>query len=111
MPFISQPKIKKGVSLDVLDKDTIFPILGSDSKQRNDIRRFSYFTDDYIYLHPNNEFLIGDLRYGTLPHDNQSLWGIEIDIKNPDGHVNFKNLRNFDDKVYSDFWNMLKGNF
>ncbi len=110
-PFVSETKIREGINVNVIDKETVFPILGRDSKQRNDIKRFSYFTNDYIYIHPDNEFIISDLRYGTLPHDNKSLWGIEIDTKNPDKHVNFKNLRKFNHKVYSNFWNMLNGDF
>ena len=57
-------------------------MIPEDSIQRNDILRFSYFSQDYIYLHPDYNNLIADLRYGTLPYDNKSLWGIEIDEKN-----------------------------
>ena len=110
-PYFSNPKIKKGHTLNVIDKEKIFPELGNDSRQRKDIRRFSYFTNDYIYIHPDNKFLIADLRYGTLPHDIQSLWGIEIDPKNLNNYVHFKNLRNFNNEIYSEFWEMLKGNF
>ena len=88
---------------------TIFPELTDNSKQRNDIRRFSYFSQDYIYLHPDYENLIADLRYGSLPHDNKSLWGIKIDTTT-DKHVDFKNLRDFEKKDYRNFWEMLKGN-
>ena len=61
-------------------------------------------------LHPDYNNLIADLRYGTLPYDDKSLWGIEIDYNEPDNHVSFKSIRNFNDKVYNEFWNMLKGN-
>ena len=54
--------------------------------------------------------MIADLRYGMLPYDDKSLWGIEINEKEPNKHVFFKNIRNFDDKVYDKFWDMLKGN-
>ena len=40
----------------------------------------------------------------------QSLWGIEINPSKPDEHVKFKNLRNFKNNDYKNFWNMLKGN-
>ncbi len=110
-PLLSKPKLKQGVVLNVINKETIFPELGPNSVQRNDIRRFSYFTNDYIYLHPNYEFIISDLRYGSLPNDHLSLWGIEINIEKPENHVMFKNLRNFDEKIYSDFWKMIKGDF
>ena len=109
-PLFGRPKHKKGVKVDVIDKKTVFPMIPEDSIQRNDILRFSFFSQDYIYLHPDYNNLIADLRYGTLPYDNKSLWGIKIDEKNPNTHVFFKNIRNFNDKVYVEFWEMLKGN-
>ena len=48
-PLISKPKLKQGVVLDVINKETIFPELGPNSVQRNDIRRFSYFTNDEMF--------------------------------------------------------------
>ena len=70
-----------------------------------------YFSQNYIYLHPEHENMIADLRYGTFPYDDKSLWGIKIDVNNPDEHVSFTNLRNFNDSYYNDFWLMLKGRF
>jgi hypothetical protein len=55
--------------------------------------------------------MIADLRYGTLPYDDKSLWGIKVDINNKDRHVVFKNLRNISDKHYDEFWLMLNGTF
>ena len=42
--------------------------------------------------------IIADLRYGTLPHDHKSLWGIQVNVNNQDIHVSFENLRNFVEK-------------
>ena len=109
-PFFSEPIFKEGVRLKVIDKETVFPELRNQSTQRKDIRRFSYFSQNFIYLHPDNENIIADLRYGTLPYDDKSLWGIEIDINNPMQHVKFINLRKINEKQYSEFWDMLKGN-
>lgn len=110
-PFFSEPIFKEGVRLKVIDKETVFPELRNQSTQRKDIRRFSYFSQNFIYLHPDNENIIADLRYGTLPYDDKSLWGIEIDTNNPMQHVKFINLRKINEKQYSEFWDMLKGNF
>ena len=109
MPLFSLAKFKEGEKVAVIDKETIFPELTENSIQRNDIRRFSYFSQDFIYLHPDYEYLIGDLRYGYLPHDDKSLWGIKIDTTLNE-HVVFKNLRNFEKKDYQSFWEMLNGN-
>jgi len=109
MPVFSSPIIQEGVTVDVINKDTIFPELGKDSVQREDIRRFSFFSQDYIYIHPDHQYIIGDLRYGTLPYDDNSLWGIEIDIKHLNNHVTFNSLRDISDRQYDEFWLMLNG--
>ena len=110
-PLFGKSKLRKGSSVKVIDKETIFPKLSKNSTQRNDIRRFAYFSQDFIYLHPDFSNVIADLRYGTLPYDNKSLWGIEIKENEPNNHVKFKNIRNFNDEIYKEFWEMLKGNF
>ncbi len=111
MPLFSEPKIKEGLQLEVIDKETVFPELGSYSTQREDIRRFSYFSQDFIYIHPDYKNIVADLRYGTLPHDYKSMWGIEINTLNPNQHVKFKNLRNFNNSYYKKLWKMIKGDF
>ena len=55
--------------------------------------------------------MIADLRYGTLPYDDKSLWGLEIDVNNSENHAIFKNIRDFNDRHYSEFWDMLRGEF
>jgi inner membrane protein len=111
MPLFSKPLFKEGAHLDVIDKETIFSELNTNSVQRQDIRRFSYFAQDFIYLHNDYEYMIADLRYGTLPYDDKSLWGIKIDVNNSDQHAIFQSLRNFNASHYNEFWLMLKGKF
>ena len=111
MPLFSDSIFKEGEKIKVIDKEIVFPELTDSSIQRNDIKRFSFFSQDFIYLHPNYENVIADLRYGTLPYDSNSLWGIKIDIDNKDEHVSFKNLRNFNSNNYKEFWLMLNGVF
>ena len=108
-PIFSKSKLINGNEIEVINKETIYPELGKDSKQRQDIRRFSYFSQDYIFLHPDIDNVIADLRYGKLPYDYNSLWGIEIDTKNKNQHAKFISLRNFKNQDYEDFWNLLKG--
>ncbi len=110
MPLFGNTSYKKGSKVKVIDKEDVFPDINRNSIQRNDIRRFSYFSMDFIYLHPDYDNVIADLRYGTLPYDNKSLWGIKINENNSEQHVNFLNLRNFKSNQYLEFWSMLKGN-
>lgn len=108
---LGEPLLYEGKKVAVIDKETVFPELSDDSTQRRDIRRFAYFSQDYIYLHPDDPLMIADLRYGTLPYDDQSLWGIRIDTSNPNAHVSFGNLRNINDNNLDEFWLMLNGKF
>lgn len=103
--------VHQGTSIEAIDKHTIFPELGTSSTQRNDILRFAYFSQDYIYLHPAYEHVIGDLRYGRLPHDTNALWGIELFPDTPHRHADFKKLRQFEGHHYDQFWLMLNGLF
>ncbi len=110
MPFFDEPNYRKGVKLKVINKETIFPELGDNSTQREDIRRFAHFSQGYLYIYPYSKNLIADLRYGTLPNDDKSLWGIRVNINNPEKHVTFEKLRTFNNNHYDEFWLMLKGN-
>jgi len=107
LSLFSNPILHEGVKVEVINEDKIFPELGVDSVARNDIRRFAYFSQGFIYQHPDHENLIADLRYGTLPQDNKSLWGIKVDTNTSDKHVKFISLRKFEDKHYDEFWLML----
>ena len=108
-PFLKKAILKNGTKIKVIDKERVFSELSFDSKQRDDIKRFSFFCNDFIFIHPDYNNLIADLRYGTLPNDHRSLWGIEIDVDNESDHVNFRRLRSFSKKDYKEFWSMLTG--
>ena len=110
VPFVGKSKFKKGTSVGVINIETVFPEISKDSLQRNDIRKFSYFSQDFVFLHPDFKNTIADLRYGTLPHDHRSLWGIEVDPYENEKHVIFRKLRNFKNEHYQKFWEMLNGN-
>ncbi len=110
-PIKGKKRLKKGTEINVISKENVFPELSKNSTLRNDIKRFAYFSQDYIFLHPNHTNVIGDLRYGTLPYDFRALWGIQFDLKKPESHANFISLRNFEKNDYSEFWKMLNGNF
>ena len=108
MPLTKKAKHITGTSTKVIDKNTIFSF-SKESEQRNDILRFSFFANDYIYIYPDLDYIIADLRYGTLPNDLNSLWGIKVKPENENQHVDFLSLRNFNTDFYKDFWNMLSG--
>jgi inner membrane protein len=100
----------QGVKIPVIDQESIFAkSLPTNSVARNDIRKFAYFSQNYIYLYPYKANIIADLRYGTLPYDDRSLWGLELDLTNPNLHGKFRGLKNFSKQDYDKFWSLLKG--
>lgn len=101
---------KDGGRVNTIDSNIIFPEFLENSRQRNDIKKFAYFSQDYIYLLPGEGNLIGDLRYSTLPYDLRTLWAIKV---NPDTNApsTFIKLRDFKAKEYIKLQEMLKGQF
>ncbi len=99
----------QGTSVPVIDPEAIYPQLASDSVQREDIRRFAYFSQGYIYEYPGKENVLGDLRYGTLPYDDKSLWGIEVNPDTPGEHVKFGNLRDIQERHLNELIMLLRG--
>ncbi len=83
----------KGDNVDVIDKEKVFPNLPTNSRQRQDIRRFSHFAKDYIYISNLNKNIISDLRYSFVPSGTNSIWGIIIDENNPQNNAQFVSLR------------------
>lgn len=110
-PYFQMPTMKKGLTVPAVNKGTVFPSLGQRSVQRQDIWRFAYFSQGYIYMHPDYDTVIADLRYGTLPYDNRSLWGIAVDPASPDTHAQFKSLRRINKQQYGTFWTLLTRGF
>ena len=105
MPF-SDYKIYKGDSYPLLDLKNYKDSLGENSRMFKDILRFLKFTDNYA-IEDNQSKIIIDLRYGTLPNDSRSLWGIKVDKEKVHNHANFIRMRNFKESDYDKFLEML----
>ena len=107
---LGKVQIQTGSRVPVVDPASVFPAVGEDTLQRKDVQRFAHFSQGFIYKHPKHPFVLGDLRYGTLPYDTNSLWGIRVYPSSPDKHVSFRHLRDFSPKQLHEFTEMLKGN-
>ena len=71
-------KIIEGDSIPKLDltKDSLW--LNPESQQAKDIKRFAWFSHNYLAISPTNKNLIVDVRYSILPNQISGLWGIEL---------------------------------
>lgn len=106
-PF-EQPQVINGSSVAMIDAESIYGELGQDSTQRRDLRRFSYFAEDYLFEYKGG---IADLRYSAEPHKIQPIWGIMMDKDNPENHVTYSNFSRSNGRGLEATWAMLTGNY
>lgn len=106
-PF-QTPHILEGTSVATIDPETIYPALGVDSVGREDIRRFNYFAQGYIFMH---EGAIGDLRYSAAPHKIQPIWGIKVNEDDPTSHADYMSFFRPNGRALGETWNMMFGTY
>jgi len=85
------------------------PALAVTSVLHQDIRRFDFFSDSYLALHPDDSGLLGDVRFAILPTSTRPLWGIRLDLQNPQAHAQFETSRRLSRAEIDQFVSMLKG--
>ena len=64
-----------------------------DSRLHRDLLRFDAFSDGHLVRHPRYESVLGDIRYAMLPDSLEPLWGIRVDMKQPDQHARYETFR------------------
>ena len=67
-----------GDHIDKLDLATHLPLLDPTSQQAEDIERFRWFSQDYLAFR-EEDLLVIDMRYSTVPNEVQPMWGIRLD--------------------------------
>lgn len=103
-------KFYPGESIEKLNIERDFPWLDPASQQAKDLQRFSWFSDDYVSVDPNNPLRIIDARYSLLPDEIRGLWGVLLSPSaNSDEHVRYSAVRNVTDKDYEKLFRMLRG--
>jgi inner membrane protein len=103
-------KVYPGDSIAKLDVKKDFPWLSSSSQQAQDIKRFKWFSDGFIAVHPENPDRVIDVRYSMLPNEIDALWMIVVnkDVSNTD-HVGYVHDHNNPSGALARLWAMLKG--
>ncbi len=108
VPFWGENRVYPGDSVEKFQVTSLD--IPPDSTLARDIRRFAWFSDDYLCRHPAQEdYVIGDFRYALLPDEVRPLWGIVIDPSRPDLHVIFDNFRDIRNGDRARLWAMLMG--
>lgn len=104
-----KPRIYAGSSVDAFSIEDAAKLAASGSILGRDIERFRYFSQDYLYRHPSEAYVLGDLRYAMYPDSVVPLWGILVDPKSPGSHAELKYFREFSKSTFTRLWSMIWG--
>lgn len=102
-------RIYPGNTARAFDLSRDLPALPPASVVHQDIQRFDFFSDGYLALHPDDPGLLGDVRYAMLPTSTRPLWGIRLDMRQPETHTQFETSRQMSREEIDRFIGMLRG--
>ena len=100
------PLLYEGQSIKKFDAKRDMPLLNIKSTAYKDIKRFNWFSNDFISLYKSRDNFIGDIRYSLLPNQINPLWGILIH-QDKDKHVDFISTRELTKEGKEAFLSML----
>ncbi len=75
----------------------------------NDLKKFSYFSDEYVAETKGEPLFIGDIRFALLPHQTKPLWGVRLSPEAPEKHLPFENHRHMESNTWEIFGRMICG--
>ncbi len=107
--WLTKPSLIAGGSILSFDQSALAQAIIPDSQTGKDLKRFRWFADDYLVLFPNEENVIGDLRYSTLPNEITPIWGIRVDLDHQDRHVSYESFRRITAEMRQRFYKMVLG--
>lgn len=107
-PF-SDARVYPGDSVELFDLARDMHDLPAASILAGDIERFTMFSDGLVALWPEQSEVLVDVRYSNLPMTLSPLWGIEMDITQPDQHAKYTLYRDASGETRKTFIKLLKG--
>lgn len=105
MPF-SKPRHYLGASVPAYTRDERLPV---NSVLGQDVERFRFFSQNYLYRYPHDPEVVGDLRYAMFPDSITPLWGIRVDLKKTGEHTEFVYFRDGSLRAFDRLWSMIQG--
>lgn len=103
------PRVYEGETIGALKLGEAFPTLERTSTMYEDIQRFNRFSNGFLALSPLDSTVVGDVRYALTPRSVTPLWGIAIDVAQPNQHARYLTFRNLDTASRQEFVDMLVG--
>jgi inner membrane protein len=107
-PF-SDPKQYPGSIVDAFSEESAQIIAPEDSVLADDIERFRFFSQGYLYRYSDEVNVVADLRYAMFPDSIKPLWGIRMNPANPEDHVSMEYFREPSEGSFDRLWRMIRG--
>ena len=107
-PF-SEPKQYPGSVVDAFSEESALIIAPEDSVLADDIERFRFFSQGYLYSYSDETNLVADLRYAMFPDSIRPLWGIRMNPANSKHHVSMEYFRDHSKGSMDRLWRMVRG--
>ena len=107
-PF-SDPKQYPGSIVDAFSEESAQIIAPEDSVLADDIERFRFFSQGYLYRYSDDVNVVADLRYAMFPDSIKPLWGIRMNPANPEDHVSMEYFREPSQGSLDRLWRMIRG--
>lgn len=102
-------KVYPGASVARFIPEKDVTTIDTESVLYQDILRFNRFSDGYTSVHPDNEQIIGDVRYSFMANGIRPLWGIDFDLNQPQQHAVFRMYHEYGKQHTDRFIAMLLG--
>ena len=90
---LSEPKQYPGSIVDAFSEASAQIIAPKESVLADDIERFRFFSQGYLYRYSGEANVVADLRYALFPDSIKPLWGIRVNPANPQDHVSMEFFR------------------
>lgn len=106
--LLLKPIIISGTSIQKLNVNRDFSWLSENSQQAKDIKRFRWFSDDFLAVDQENTNIITDVRYSLLPNQIKLMWGLKLSQnKSENEHADFKTNTKLNIKTRNKFIDLL----
>jgi len=102
-------RLYPGDSVAAFTREAAVAVSGGAPVQLRDIERFRFFSQGYLYRHPSEPRVIGDLRYAIFPDSVIPLWGIRHREPGRDGHVGLEYFRTVERGAFARLFSMILG--
>lgn len=105
----TEPLLYPGESIAALGAEQRLAAGAGRTLVADDIERFDYFSQGYLYPHPEQADVLADLRYAMLPNSVDPLWGIRLPPSGVDQRVEMVYFREANSSAVARLKAMLRG--